>query len=146
MSGLTATLNKLQKQLNYPELPLPTCALAAESGLLPDKCLCDCIYVRRPWHPVRSKSPMPIPLPFPSYLKRSLRAPSTVSASVKLRSAWGYSAPKLNGIVMLYEKTMKMKPLPRGLSPHAISCSLDPSTSLLLRSKVSLWHKGGSYH
>lgn len=96
MSRLIASLNKLQKQLNHPELPLPTCTLAAESVLLPDKC--DCIYVRRPQHPVRSKSPMSIPLTFPSSLKRSLMAPSTVSASVKLRSVWGYPAPKLNRI------------------------------------------------
>lgn len=52
---------------------------------------------KRPQHLVRSKSPMSIPVPSPSSLKRNLiRAQGAVSASAKLRSIWGYPAPKLS--------------------------------------------------
>lgn len=101
------------------------------------------LYLRkRPQHLVRSKSPMSIPISSPSSLKRSLiRAPGAVSAPAKLRSIWGYQAQSQADRVMLYDKTVMMKPLPRCPSSHAISCSLGPSISLSLWSETSLWNK-----
>lgn len=63
-----------------------------------------------------------------------------MSTPVKL-SIWGCPAPKLNKVV-LDKKTMKMKPLPRGPSSHAINCIPGPSMSLFQRSKSPLCNKG----
>lgn len=92
---------------------------------------------KRPQHLVRSKSPMAVPVPSPSSLKRNLiRAPGAVSASAKLRSDWGY--PEKLSRVTHMSKIVMMKPFSRGPSSYTISCSLDPSISLFMWSEISL--------
>lgn len=100
---------------------------------------------KRPQHLVRSKSPMAVPVPSPSSLKRNLiRAPGAVSASAKLRSDWGY--PEKLSRVTHMSKIVMMKPFSRGPSSYTISCSLDPSISLFMWSEISLWNKGCHSH